>query len=91
MHTFRLLGTTAVILSLFMWHANHAFALNQNSPLLLPDQQKNDNIVNVDNSNITRKFILIAYEKVWSDTAWSKQNVESQGEQCWRFHVSLRW
>jgi nitrite reductase (NO-forming) len=65
MHTFRLLGTTAVILSLFMWHANHAFALNQNSSLpLLPYQQKNDNIVNIDNSKITRKFILIADEKV---------------------------
>ena len=63
MRTLVSFGTIAVILSTFMWHANYIFALNQNS-LLLPPQQQRIDIVNVDNSNITKKFTLIADEKV---------------------------
>jgi nitrite reductase (NO-forming) len=61
--TFASVGIVAVIITLptFMVDANHAFALNQNS-LLSQQQQKNDNI-NQD-SNITKKFTLIADENV---------------------------
>ena len=50
-----------MILSTVIWHANYAFALEQNSPLS-QQQQKNDNINH--ESNITKKFTLIADEKV---------------------------
>jgi hypothetical protein len=51
-----------IILSTVIWHANYAFALEQNS-LLSQQQQKNYNI-NEENNNITKKFTLIADENV---------------------------
>ena len=53
-----------VILSTIIWHTNHdALALEQNSSLL--QQQKKGNITDNNNSsNITKKFTLIADEKV---------------------------
>src|ERR1051325_764404 len=50
-----------MILSTVIWHANYAFALEQNSPLS-QQQQQNDNINH--ESNITKKFTLIADENV---------------------------